>query len=430
MHYLIISFSHKNSDIKTREDLAFNDGIKKEKFIQKLLCSQIINEIIILSTCNRIEIITNIKDVFSASDLIFDELSKHSDISKAELEGRADVYEDNGAVHHLFSVCSSLDSLVVGETQITGQLKEAFRYSMENSYCSKNLSRAMHFAFKCAKDVRTETDISKNRVSVASTAVAQAKDILGELGGFTAVVVGAGEMSRLAMKHLVQHGCNIILVNRDQTKAEELANEFGDMVFVKPLSKLTKLINSYKLLFCATGAPHAIVTKDMVEEKEFKRYWFDIAMPRDIDEIVCENIDIYAVDDLQSIVDKNLALREEQAKIAFSIIGKYTMEFFRWLQTLDINPVIKDIREKATQAIKEEVARSIKKGFIPKEFEDNLEKSIESAFNRFLHSPTLNLKKISDQPMADSVIDSVKLVFDLEEAKLLDKYKCEQFSSQ
>lgn len=427
MHYLIISFSHKNTDISTREKLAFNNQATKEIFIQKLLSCQYINEVIILSTCNRIELITTVSDVLSASDFVFSNLSEYSSISKAELEGRADTFEDQGAVHHLFSVCSSLDSLVIGETQITGQLKDAFRYSMERGFCSKNLSRAMHFAFKCAKDVRTETDISKNPVSVASTAVIQAKEILGELGGLTAVVVGAGEMSRLAMKHLVQNGCNVILVNRDMQKAEELAKEFGENVFIKPISKLVQLINSYKLLFCATGAPHTIITKDMVEEKDFKRYWFDIAMPRDIDDMPHENIKIYAVDDLQEIVNKNLALREEQAKIAFAIIGKYTMEFFKWLMTLDINPIIKNIREKANEAIKEELERSIKKGFIPKEYEANLEKSMQSVLNKFLHSPTLNIKKISDQPMADSVIEAMKLVFDLEETKLIDKYKCEQY---
>jgi glutamyl-tRNA reductase len=428
MHYLIISFSHKNSDIATREKLAFNDETRKSDFISTLVSSQYITEVVILSTCNRIELITHVNDVFMANDFIFDSLSKYSTIEKEELEGRADVYEDQGAIHHLFSVCSSLDSLVVGETQITGQLKDAFRYSMEKDFCSKNISRAMHFAFKCAKDVRTETDISKNPVSVASTAVAQAKDILGELGGYTAIVVGAGEMSRLTMKHLVNGGCNVILVNRDVKKAEELANEFGeDIVQVKPIAKLQKLINRYRLLFCATGAPHAIITNDMIDTQEFNRYWFDIAMPRDIEENIKEpNITTYAVDDLQDIVNKNLALREEQAKVAFSIIGKYTIEFFKWLQTLDINPIIKDIRIKAKECISKEVSRSIAKGFIPKEYEENLEKSIESAFNKFLHSPTVNLKKISEKPMADSVIDSIKIVFDLEEAKLLDKYKCEQ----
>jgi glutamyl-tRNA reductase len=426
MHYLIISFSHKNSDIPTREKLAFNDEVKKDKFIQTILVNNSIYEVVILSTCNRIEIITHVSDLFVANDFIFDSLAIHSSISKDELEGRADVYEDQGAIHHLFSVCSSLDSLVIGETQITGQLKDAFRYSMERHYCNKNISRAMHFAFKCAKDVRTETDISKNPVSVASTAVTQAKEILGGLGGYSAIVVGAGEMSRLAMKHLVNGGCNIILVNRDLEKAKALANEFGDMVAIKPLSKLQSLINRYRLLFCATGAPHAIVTNDMVEEKEFKRYWFDIAMPRDIEDIKSPDITVYAVDDLQGIVNKNLALREEQAKVAFSIIGKYSIDFYKWLQTLDINPIIKEIRLQAEKSIKDEVARSIAKGFIPKEYEDNLEKSIESAFNKFLHSPTMNLKKISEQPVADSVIDSIKVVFDLEEAKLVDKLKCEQ----
>lgn len=431
MHYLVISFSHKNTDIKTREKLAFNSDSELENFLDKLHRHSLINEAIILSTCNRVEIILSVKDVMQSSDFALKELSLFSKLDFNELSGRAEIYEDNGAIHHLFMVASSLDSLVIGETQITGQLKNAFNFSYEKGFCSQKLSRAMHYAFKCAKRVRNSTDISKNPVSVASSAVSKARDILGgELGGYTALVIGAGEMSILTIKHLVSSGCNIILVNRDLEKANEIAKEFAPFVTTQPFGKITELINRYRILFTATGAPHSVITKDMVESRNFKRYWFDIAVPMDIEQIEDSEIFIYRVDDLQDIVNKNLALREEQARIAYSIIGESTNEFFKWLQNLSIEPIIKELRKSAKEIAKDVSKNCIKKGFIPNEFEDNLQKAINGAFNKFLHTPTLKLKNISDEPIADSILEATKFIFDIEsEYKMLDNYICEHIKT-
>jgi glutamyl-tRNA reductase len=206
MRYLTLSFTHKNTDIKVREKLALSDEEKSAKFQEELISHESINESIILSTCNRVEIILSVKSCDEVIDFVYEKLSNLSGISKEELEGRGDIYEDNGAIHHLFSVISSLDSLVIGETQIVGQLKDAYRFSFENGFCDQKLSRAMHHAFKCAAMVRSSTDISKNPISVSSVAVAKAKEIFGNIGGFTAILVGAGEMSELAAKHLIGNG--------------------------------------------------------------------------------------------------------------------------------------------------------------------------------------------------------------------------------
>ncbi len=427
MHYLLISFSHKNTDIKTREKLAFNSNEKLENFLNKLINYKSINEAIVLSTCNRVEIILSTKEVFNTTEFVITELSYYSKISKDELEGRADIFEDTGAIHHLFSVSSSLDSLVVGETQISGQLKDAFNFSYERKYCSQKLSRAMHYAFKCAASVRNSTDISKNPVSVASSAVAKAKDVLGgELGGYTGLVVGAGEMSQLTAKHLINSGCNVIFINRDLKKAQEIANELGSLVSVEPISKLKELINRYRLLFSATGAPHTVIYQDMVEEKSFKRHWFDIAVPMDIDDINGFDIDIYKVDDLQDIVNKNLALREEQARLAYSIVGRFSAEFFKWLQTLAVDPIIKELREQAKNSSQESLNKAIKKGYIDESQREAVTKILHSSFNKFLHSPTIKLKNISEEPIADSIVEAVKFIFDIDaEYKMLDSYKCE-----
>ncbi len=427
MHYIVISFSHKNSDIVTREKLALSDEGKRNLVAQQILTQDSVNELIILSTCNRVEIMTSTKEPFKSVDFILEVLSRHSAISLEELEGRADVYEDNGAVHHIFSVASGLDSLVVGETQIAGQLKDAYKEAYEKGWCGQKLGRVMHYAFKCAKEVRNSTDISKNPVSIASAAVNMAKEKVGNLGGYTALVLGAGEMGTLATKHLLNQGCNVILIGRDVEKTKKIAYEISTDIRVESIDNLSKLINSYRLLFSATSAKEPVITRDMVENREFERFWFDMAVPRDIDEIDMKNINIYAVDDLKEIVEKNMAFREEQAKIAYKIVGHYVKDFFKWLQTLEIDPIIKEIRARAKEAAFTELQKALKKGYIQEKEAKNIEKLLHNAFNRFLHAPTKKLKSIADEPSADTIVEAIKFFFEIEDEVGLNRYKCEYF---
>ncbi|SFP47195.1 glutamyl-tRNA reductase [Hydrogenimonas thermophila] len=427
MQYIVVSYSHKNTDIAVREKLAFSNDEQKKKSLEKVLNVKSINEAILLSTCNRVEFIISTSNPSEALHAVFGTLHLHSGLSIEELEGRADVYEDEGAVHHVFAVASSLDSLVVGETQIAGQLKDAFRFAYENGFCSQKLSRLIHFAFKCAAEVRNCTSISKSPVSVASAAVSQAKEVMGgNLGGYTGLVVGAGEMSEIVAKHLVASGCNVIIFNRSMERAKNIAKSIGERIDVEPFHSLPEYINRYRLLFSATGAPHPIITDEMVDESQFERYWFDLAVPRDIEIVKDKSINIYAVDDLQEIVNTNLSMRREQARKAYEIVGRYTMDFFKWLQTLMIDPLIKDIRERAKESAMKEVERAIKKGFIPPETRKNVEKLVHNAFNNFLHTPTKQLREVAEQPRADTVIEAMKYVFNIDtEVKMMDKYKCE-----
>ncbi|MBL0687759.1 MAG: glutamyl-tRNA reductase [Sulfurospirillum sp.] len=426
MHYLIVSFTHKNTDIKIREKLSFLDKTEKRYFLKKLKIFKYINESILLSTCNRVEIITSVKSYTKTIEYILNELSHVSNIKQSELESRADIYEDNGAINHLFSVMSSLDSLVIGETQIVGQLKDAFKFSIDEGFCSQKLSRAMHHAFKCAALVRENTEISKNPISVSSVAVSKAKDILGSIEDRVAILVGAGEMSTLAGKHLITAGAKVIVVNRSLEKAEKLAQELGKKATAKPFLDLKELLNTYTLLFSATGASCSIITEDMVETREFKRYWFDIAVPRDI-ECVVKDVNVYAVDDLKEIVVKNLSLREEQAKEAFSIVRHATIEFFKWLQTLSIDPIIKELRSKAKECSQKEIKRSVKKGYLPAEYEERVEKILHCAFNSFLHTPTKKLKELAKKPESDLIVKSIQKIFEIDEnsIKKIHAYKCE-----
>ncbi|MFK5881949.1 MAG: glutamyl-tRNA reductase [Sulfurospirillum sp.] len=427
MHYLTISFTHKNTDITIRERLSLTDEKKRSLFQERLNNFEHTNESIVLSTCNRVEIILSVANCENTIDKVFLELSKISGVPKNELESRGDIYEDNSAIHHLFSVISSLDSLVIGETQIVGQLKDAYKFSYEKGFCDQKLSRAMHHAFKCAASVRSNTDISKNSISISSVAVTKAKEIFGNLGGLTALVVGAGEMGRLAAKHLIANGVNVIILNRNMNRAEKLANELGEMATVASFSKLNEYINRYRLLFSATGAPHTIISEDIVEAKEFDRHWFDIAIPRDIEAIEMKNLYIYAVDDLKEVVSNNIAQREKQAKTAYSIISKSTMEFFKWLQTLCIDPIIKEMRMRAQSCSLHEINRAVKKGYIDEAHKKEIIKIVHHAFNGFLHTPTIRLKEVAEKPEADVIVQAVQYIFDINEdqAKKLNMYKCE-----
>lgn len=427
MHYLTISFTHKNTDICVREKLAFNSEEKSRDFMSKLQKCETINEVILLSTCNRVEIIASVTHTQAALESVFELLSSVSNVPKEELEGRADTYEDNGAIHHLFTVSASLDSLVIGETQIAGQLKDAFKFAFENGYCGQKLGRAMHHAFRCAAEVRSRTEISKSPVSVSSVAVSKAKDLLGDIGGLTALVVGAGEMSQLAAKHLISNGVNIIIINRNLEHAEALATELGELASAVPYAKLTEYINRYRLVFTATGAPHSVITDDMVEEREFSRYWFDIAVPRDIDVKGHHNLHVYAVDDLEEIVAKNMSLREEQAKIAYSIVGRATMDFFKWLQSMCVEPIIKEIRDHAKECSLQEIERAVKKGYIPEELQEHVAKVMHHAFNSFLHTATKNLKDVAEKPEADTIVQAIQYIFNINEdqTKRMNMYKCE-----
>jgi glutamyl-tRNA reductase len=423
MHYLLISFSHKNCDIKVREKLAFEE-IDKHFYSKTLIEYHNINEVMILSTCNRVEVFASVKDCRSASEFIFKILNEHSKISQEELEGRAESYQDEGAIHHLFSVVSALDSLVIGESQIAGQVKDAFRYSYDNGFCSQKIVRAMHYAFKCAATIKNSTDISKNPVSIASIAVSKSKEIFGTLENRNAIVIGAGEMGRLATKHLISNGANVTLVNRNIERAKDLQNEITN-IEIADFSMLVKLINNSDLLFCATGSTEFVIKKEMVQYVDFCRYWFDLSVPRNIEDVA--GIDIFSVDDLKGIAQKNLSLREEQATMAYGIIGKFTIEFYHWLDSLSVNPTISYLRDLAKESSQKELKRAIKKGYIPAEYEESIKKVIHNSFKKFLHQPTVKLKEVAYKPEADTVLESIKYLFG--EAKPLDKYKCEHIKN-
>jgi glutamyl-tRNA reductase len=434
MEYLIVSFTHKNSDIETREKLAFNNELEKESFLKDIVKSENVNEAILVSTCNRIELIVSVKKCCDSEADILKLFAIRSGLSFDELSNRADVYTNKAAVHHLFRVVSSLDSLVVGETQIAGQVKDAFKFALDKKFAAQKLSRVLHYAFKCAAKVRNITQLGTGSVSVASTAVAQAKQIYADNSGVQALVIGAGEMSELASRHLLKYGFDVVICSRNIKKARVLAHTIitdgngesyeASRIDIKPYDQLEELLNSMELMVTATAAPYPIIKKEMVRGVDFERNWFDIALPRDIEDFTFDGLSIFSVDDLQCIVDETLELRASQAKEAYSIVGHMTDEFFIWLKTLSVEPVIKDMRLKSDAVIEKKLQNALKKKFIRNEDKENIEKLCKSVMAEFLHEPTNKLRETSKAKDGDIVLGTTQNLFGLKDYEdMIIKYE-------
>jgi len=425
MYYQVISFSHKSCEQEMRERLAFPDNETKRIFLDQLVNFEFVHEAFIVSTCNRVEILLATRDNFSSYHAVLGLMSQKSDINFYELKSAAKRYDDEEAIEHIFSVVSSLDSLVIGESQITGQVKEAFRFSLQNGTAGRKLNRVISYAVKCAAEVRNATNISQNPISIASVAVAQAHKLLGEnIQGMKGIVVGAGDMGVLAAKHLLRVGCDVVLVGRDLEKVEAVAEKLGEDVKADTMENLPKYLNRYRLLFSATSSVDPVITRNMIENETLPRQWFDMAIPRDIEEMSLEKLQLFRIDDLRSISNDNHALREEQAVRATEIVKRYTEEFYSWLRALSIEPVIKQMREHVSEAIDKEMKRALKKGFVPSEYEANMRKMAEQMFKRFLHDPTQNLRHSSTEKKNANCIEAVKKMFNIDTENIdLKQYK-------
>ena len=427
MSYQVVSFNHKNCEQEEREKLAFSGDDEKKEMLNKLTKFEFITEAYIVSTCNRVEIVVATKDAFSSYHAILGLLSLKSALSFNQLKIMDGRYDDVAAVRHIFSVVSSLESLVIGESQITGQVKEAYRFSFHNKTASKKLNRVVSYAVKCAAEVRNVTNISRYPLSIASVAVTQAYKIYGDnISGMTAIIVGAGEMGIIAAKNLLRLGCDVLLLGRDKDKVKGIAKELGEHVRYDTMDNFSKHLNRYRLLFTATSAKEAIITNQMIESDTIDRVWFDMAIPRDIEDMELEKLQLFRIDDLRGISNENYALKQEQANRAITIVDSYKDEFYKWLRALSIEPVIKGMRLQAKSAIDVELYRAMNKKFVPREYEENMRKMAEQMFNRFLHDATQNLRQCSSEINSGKQVDAIKNLFEiLTDEKNAKKYKKE-----
>ncbi|NVN91121.1 MAG: glutamyl-tRNA reductase [Desulfuromonadales bacterium] len=420
MHIIVVGLSHKTASVEIREKVAFSPNLI-EKPLQELVALDDIIEGVIISTCNRVEIYATTRDIAGGISRIKRFLADHHRISLESLEQHLYSYHSEAAIRHVFRVASSLDSMVIGEPQILGQIKTAYGYAAEYKSSGIILNRFLHKAFSVAKRVRTETRIASSAVSVAFAAVELARKILGDLSGRTVMLIGAGEMCELAAKHFLNCGASGVMVaNRTFSRAERLADEFsGEAV---RFEELFDHLHRADIVLSSTGAPHTIIgPKDVelvVRRRKYKPMFFiDIAVPRDIDSRVndVESAYLFTVDDLQEIIQANLAQRNLEASKAEEIIEQEIGQFFRWLSSLESTPTIVALRSKFDEIRRAELDKTMNAWKdMPPEAEKRLESLTIAIINKLLHTPTTLLKQSGQGGRTDLYTDALRQLFDLQ----------------
>jgi glutamyl-tRNA reductase len=420
MHIIVVGLSHKTASVEIREKVAFSPNLI-EKPLRDLIALDDIIEGVIISTCNRVEIYATTRDIAGGISRIKRFLADHHRISLESLEQHLYSYHSEAAIRHVFRVAASLDSMVVGEPQILGQIKASYGYAAEYKSSGIILNRFLHKAFSVAKRVRTETKIASSAVSVAFAAVELAKKILGDLSGRTVMLIGAGEMCELAAKHFLNCGASGIMVaNRTFSRAERLADEFGGEAL--RFEELFDHLHRADIVLSSTGAPHTIIgpkdVEQVVRRRKYKPMFFiDIAVPRDIDARVndVESAYLFTVDDLQEIVQANLAQRNLEASKAGEIIEQEIGQFFRWLSSLESTPTIVALRSKFEEIRRAELDKTLG-GWkdLPPEAEKRLELLTTAIINKLLHTPTALLKQSGQGGRTDLYTDALRQLFDLQ----------------
>ncbi|MDE5832854.1 MAG: glutamyl-tRNA reductase, partial [Desulfovibrio sp.] len=391
----LIGLNHRTAGVDARERFALNDFCSAETWA--LPKSEILNESLILSTCNRVELLG-----VGAGDMdnhLINLWSEARNESRAELERYIYIYHNLDAVKHVFNVASSLDSMVVGEPQILGQLKQAYRQAVEANKTGSILNRLLHKAFSVAKRVRNETAVASSAVSISYAAAELAKRIFGHMGNQTALLIGAGEMAELAALHLLRGGIKkIYILNRTFQRARELAKKFnGEAV---KFEDLPSALAKSDIVVASTGSPDPIIGPSEMEKvlkarKNKPMFMIDIAVPRDIDPAVnsLDNVYLYDIDDLRAVVEENKLVRKDEARKALAIVEEEANIFNNWLQSLESEPTIKDLLKKEREIREFELARALRKiGDITPAQREIIAMMAESIAKNLRHEPLMYLK--------------------------------------
>lgn len=419
MELIVIGLNHKTAPIEIRERLAFpEDGI--EKALSQIKSLPLLKENMILSTCNRVEIYATVQETEKAILDLKGFLSRYHGLSLKEFEKNLYLLVGEEAVRHIFRVASSLDSMVVGEPQILGQIKSAYNMAAEAKTSGLILHRLLHRGFHVAKRVRTETKIGNSAVSVSFVAVELAKKIFGTLEKRTVLLIGAGEMCELAARHLVSGGIEKVLVtNRTYERAVTLAQEFrGEPI---PFEEIYRGLRMVDIVISATDSPqyllhHEEVAKVIKDRKQKPIFFIDIADPRNIEPRVgdIENVYLYNIDDLQKVANDNIQDREKEAQKAEAIVQDEVVKFVNWYHSLEVTPTIVALRKKFDEIRNKELEKtlSIHPHLSDKE-RQSLEALTSAIINKILHDPLTLLKQKNEEAMADLYIDALRTLFEL-----------------
>ena len=418
MRFQLIGVNHKSAPLEVRERMAIPES-RLPDTCRELAAYPGIEEGIVISTCNRVEIVTHTSN--GAADLR-GFLREHFHLESKELDPHLYEFRGKDAVRHLFRVASSLDSMVIGEAQILGQVKEAYAAARAAGAVGGQLDQLFSRAFAVAKRVRGETAVGSSSVSIASVAVELAERIFGTLEGKTVFIVGAGKMSELAARHLMAHGCAAIFVsNRTFERAAGLAEKFNGQAI--KFDDLYNCCDRADIVITSTGSPHAIFRREHGEQflarrKNRPMFFIDIAVPRDVSPEMgkLDGIFIYDLDDLQQAVSSHVADRRKEAELAEAIITGEVERFEARLQTLDVVPTIVSLQDHLETIRQAEIDRVRgRMGRLTPEQEMAIEALTRGIINKVMHTPITTLKTAAKESEATTIVGVVRRLFNLPE---------------
>ena len=417
MRFQLIGVNHRSAPLEVRERLAITEK-RLPDACRDLTAFPGIEEGLVISTCNRVEIITH--TVNGAADLR-GFLHNYFHIEADKLDPHLYEYREKDAVRHVFRVAASLDSMVVGEAQILGQVKEAYATARAVGAVRGQLDQLFSRAFAVAKRVRTETAVGSSSVSIASVAVELAKKIFGALQGKSVFIVGAGKMSELAARHLMAHGCaSIFVANRTYERAIGLAQKFNGQAI--KFEDLYSTCDRADIVITSTGAPHAIFRREHGEQflarrKNRPMFFIDIAVPRDVSPEMArlDGIFTYDIDDLQQAVTSHVADRRKEAERAEAIIAGEVENFEARSHTLDVVPTIVSLQDHLETIRQAEIDRIRgRMGQLTPEQEMAVEALTRGIINKVMHTPITTLKSAAKESEATTIVEVVRRLFNLQ----------------
>lgn len=414
---LVIGMSHRTSPVALRERLAVAGQTLAER-VQHLKSSAEVPEVVLLSTCNRVEVYVGGEDRERTAAAVARWLDERAGESVNDF-----LYMHHGeeAVRHTFRVAASLDSMVIGEPQILGQVKDAFAAAKSSGSVGTLLDRCFSHAFAVAKRVRNETEIAEGSVSVSSIASDLAKKIFGDLTGRRVLLIGAGEMGEAAGKHLRKAGATLYVVNRSPEKAEALAKELDG--HARPVEELSTELVHADVAIASTSSQRFVITPELMKgvikaRRHRPIFLIDIAVPRDVDPRVGEmdNVFLYDVDDLEQVAQENLSARQREADHAELIVAAEVLAFEAWRRTDALKPTIVGLRKKVRGVLEAELARTLPRlAGVSESDRRSLDKMLDAMTSKLLHRAISELKVGPDTNDGRALLDSARRLFDLDD---------------
>lgn len=412
MNFAVVGVNHNDTPINIRECVSFTDTQKIESI--NFLLDNGIQEVVILSTCNRSEIYIYSKNILDKVEVVKDFYEDFFNVEDIKKYLFCEVGEE--AISHIFNVSSGLDSIVLGEDQILGQVKDAHEFSRQLGASKKVLNKLFREAITVAKDIKTTTKISQQPLSISYIAIKSLKDKVCSLEGKNALVIGIGKMSKLAMKHLEEEKLNSIYVtNRSYEKLKDIQDEYKNLIPIKYEDRYN-VMNEVDVVISATASPHTVIKKESMPTLNKKIIMMDIALPRDIDKNLNEldKVEVYDIDDLKKISSENDKKRRELACVGELIIKEKIEEFKEWLETIKIDPTIQSLNDKCADIREDTLDYIYRKLDLNCREKKIVDKMLTSALKRLIREPIINLKQIKDSGKQEEYIKIVEELFDLQ----------------